>query len=483
MTEIKKLDKRKISPGTLLAVCTVLLFLPFTWSMALGFIILIAAAFTGALWKAVRMQPGAVWIYSFGILQIFSSLQADNALGVLNALGILAVGMLAALFGRFMQPDNLHKVLKTTVLFSAGMALMGIAEFLHLASAHAFSLLDCLLAVPEVCRIRTVYYNPNLYAAMIVFFLILCLYLFLEKSGFRRRLFYGSIGLLNLAALYLTGSRGAVLSLVVIVPLFLLCSRHKKLARMTLAAEGVFGGAILLHPGLIPRLTKMTSIKARLDIWEAGIHYLSRHPWVGGGPQYYQLLSSRFPVRKAAHCHNLLLDVLLNSGVIGFLMISMYLHKALKACMLPQIAKELPLYRPLIFSLAAAAAIGGLADCTINFPSTALLLLSVLSMPAYFAKEPVQDAVLQPSGYIWSAWMKKAAAALLPGTIALYAARTQSPAFFAALPYGRQHSLPVFPPAAAAIVPPDAPSYSSDNTAGLSSNAAGISTHAAESPG
>lgn len=399
MTEMinEKLIRR---PEILLAASTILLFLPFEWTMAAGAVILITAALKGKLIPAIRRQPGTVWVYSLAALQLFSALRMENTLGVLNALGTFAVAMLVGLFAKSFRPSALHLCLKTIVILSCLMAVFGIAEFAHSVSIQNLDFWQSLAEVPESCRIRTVYFNPNLYAAMIVSFLILCMYLFLENPGWKRKTFYFSAALLNLTALIMTGSRGAMLALPAAVPLFLLFSKRKSLLKLCLGAEGGLIGLIMLHPGIIPRFDQMISINSRLDIWRSALQQLKYHWLVGGGPQYYQMLSGRLPIRKAAHAHNILLDSLLNSGVIGTLLCFGYIQKLYKMGMNQRIDRDIPLYRPLMLALLAAIGIQGMVDCTINFPATGLLVLSILNVPAYLEKQTAVQPAFSLSRYM-----------------------------------------------------------------------------------
>ncbi len=388
-----KLRCRAMSIGSLdiddifIASSAILLFLPFEWTMVIASVILVCAAMKGTLAEAIRRQPAAVWLYAFAGMQLFSSLMSSNSMGVLNSLGTFAVGMLVALFCRVLNPRNFKAAMQVTAILSCFAAFAGIGEFVRLAEQNQADLLFCLKTIPEYVRIRVTYYNPNLYAAMLDFFIAISAYLFFDTDKRSSRLLWFGAAVLNLIALFLTGSRMALVPLPFILPLFLFFMHKGKWFWTVLGTEGGMLACILSHPHLIPRFGASASVDARFEIWENAIHGIRENPLFGGGPQYYAMIDTGMFSRPAPHAHNLVLDVLLNSGIIGTALLMTYLAKILKYSADSRLHKELPLFAPLMLSMLASVLIVGLADCTINFPATALLMLAVLNVPAYLHQE------------------------------------------------------------------------------------------------
>lgn len=144
----------------------------------------------------------------------------------------------------------------------------------------------------------------------------------------------------------------------------------------------------------MPRLTHMDSIYARISIWRTTLQGIIDKPLIGGGPQYYQMLSQEMGSVPAAHAHNLLLEMLLANGIVGTVLMAVYSYRIVSTTNQTRFVKERPLYRALICAVISAVLIEGLVDYTINFPATAMFFLFVISAPAVM--ETSQQKVAQP---------------------------------------------------------------------------------------
>lgn len=383
-----------------------LLFLPFEYATAILAVVVLIAACKGKLISSIARQPGAFWIYTFASLQMLSSLASGNGMGVLNSAGTFIIAMSVALICPILNPRTLKIGMQATGVLSCLAALGGFAEFSHLVSIHQMSLLDGLMQMPEFARIRLTFYNPNLYAAMAVFFLAICLYLFLDTKKAEGKLFWAGASILNLCALYLTGSRMALAPAVLFVPVYLFFKKSKKPFWISIVLLGVLGVLVLLFPHLIPRLGEMKSVDARIGIWQGAIEGISQNWLFGGGPQYYDMIWRQLMTPPAPHAHNLILDLLLNSGLVGTLVICVYASNVFKAAWDMKGNADLPYYRPLVLCLTGAVLIEGIADCTVNFPAPALVLLTVMSLPVYQSQEqsaPAFTAVSVPVRPVYTA--------------------------------------------------------------------------------
>lgn len=373
-------------PDLIAAAGSFLLFLPFEWTMVISFAVLALFALKGSLLPVLRRQPGAVWIYGFASLQLFSSLLSENYMGILNSLGTFAVAMMIGLFCQIITPKRFNLMLKTTGYLSGIAAIGGIGEFLYYVARTKADLLFCLVDIPDYVRISLTYFNPNLYSAMIVFFLIICAYLFFISHSIREKLIWTGIAFLNLIVLVMTGSRMAMASLPMIIPVFLFFRKNRKPFWRAVGFEGSLLTGVALNPWLIPRFGKMASVDARFEIWRGALEGISENWILGGGPQYYGMIYQRMFTKKAPHAHNLLLDLLLNSGIIGAGVLMVYLHQVLKMSTSRRLKSDLPMFQPFLICMVSAILIEGLADCTVNFPAPALLILAVMNTPAYLSR-------------------------------------------------------------------------------------------------
>lgn len=372
-----------------------LLFLPFEWTMAVIFLCLGVWAYQGKLIQIIHNTPHIYLLLAFGLLQVISSLFSENLIGLVNGMGTLAIVLFVAVVLSKLTPITFEKMLKQTGKLSLFAALAGMVEFVLLAKRNELTLAYSLLEMPPQSRIALTYFNPNLYATMLIFFIIVVTYFFFKEDNRHKKLGWAMIFVMNLIALFMTGCRSAFVDLLVIFPIFFMIQNKKKLLAFTIGSEAVGLGTLLLHPELIPRLTHMDSIYARMSIWRATLQGIVQKPLIGGGPQYYQMLSAEMGSVPAAHAHNLLLESLLANGIIGTVLMVYYGYRIVSATNQSRFVKEQPLYRALICAVLSTVLIEGLVDYTINFPATAMFFLFVISAPAVMETSQ-QNAVVKP---------------------------------------------------------------------------------------
>ena len=180
------------------------------------------------------------------------------------------------------------------------------------------------------------------------------LWLFLEKKSAGWRSFYGVVVLLNLIIMYETQTRGAAVAFVLgvfVLFLFFVFARKKDLAQLPFNnpqrfkkyALAVFA-AIFLLGGLIwfgrdlsfvknnPTLYRVTHIsiteataQTRLLAWKMSWQGFKERPIFGWGPENYYVVFNKYynphlyPVESwFDRAHNAYLDILVNTGIIGF---------------------------------------------------------------------------------------------------------------------------------------------------------------------
>ena len=105
--------------------------------------------------------------------------------------------------------------------------------------------------------------------------------------------------------LYLTGCRTAFVPLALVVPVFFICYGERKwiLLSIGLILAGII--AVSLIPDLIPRLSDISTLESRFDIWYGAFQGIAMYPLFGNGPQTYGRLYPIYDWHKAPHAHNI----------------------------------------------------------------------------------------------------------------------------------------------------------------------------------
>jgi tetratricopeptide (TPR) repeat protein len=187
--------------------------------------------------------------------------------------------------------------------------------------------------------------NGNIYAAWLAILAGLCLSLGAEglRSGLRLLGLTGYV--LAAFALLLTGSRGGMLTLLVSTTLALALlwrggslrwTRSDSLRRrpflaafsLVLAAATflIAQSAWAIDVGY--RLTRITTIRERLNYWSVAVEVWMRNPLAGGGPGSFELFYPRFKpptARESRFAHSWFFHCLAELGIVGLVLLCVFL--------------------------------------------------------------------------------------------------------------------------------------------------------------
>ena len=166
------------------------------------------------------------------------------------------------------------------------------------------------------------------------------------------RCFWGGTALINIWVLILTGTRGALLGLILglgfSAVLFVFLARRRAVRLAAIGLTGTLGGAAILiasmfltpdilpfnippHSAFAPRTSevlpgeKFLSIRGRLALWEAGVKGFVDEPFLGWGPENYIVVFGRYAsglgssIKISDAAHGEMFEVLTTAGLFGLL--------------------------------------------------------------------------------------------------------------------------------------------------------------------
>lgn len=170
--------------------------------------------------------------------------------------------------------------------------------------------------------------NPNFYGFMCELIAIACIWAILQ--GMRPRwLFWAAIPV-NLLGIYLSGCRSAWLPVGAALLLLFLFAGRKRSFIFGACIGAVVIAAIFLFPVLIPRAANFDHSRyLREIIWAEAWKIFTAHPVVGGGFLAYQFFSIDAGEAFRVHAHNLLLDMMVNFGIVGMALLCAYCFAAI----------------------------------------------------------------------------------------------------------------------------------------------------------
>jgi len=266
-----------------------------------------------------------------------------------------------------MDEEGRGKTISVVGLVSSLIALLGILEYIFVKTG----------------RITSTFVNPNPFGTY-----LLILFLFYWGYSLReKKLFLNIISVVFLVALFLTGSRGAYLSLVVALPFIFIGFTKNEVKKNLGKTVLIFSGSLALtwliiyiapivqeslglDVNLLDSLLRSGSLEnsstGRFEFWKAAIRVFVERPLTGfglgtffqsyfigyGGNQWY----SRF-------AHNHYLQILAELGIVGLILFMAFIFSSLFAFWRIYRSKDHPPY----FIGIAAAFIGFLAHIFIEF--------------------------------------------------------------------------------------------------------------------
>ena len=231
-------------------------------------------------------------------------------------------------------------------------------------------------------------FNANYYGALIVMAAILAMVNLLDGDFTVKnhlwyrptKIFYAVVLVINCAALLLSESRSSLLAFMACVLIYLYMSGRYVLC----SVFAVLGGGMWLLGWFYPDVFSWTNslsfiFTERMKIWECAFgSYLGsvRSILIGRGPMTYDMVWESEGLFDANHAHNLVIDSLINVGIIGTLIYGIIIAAIIRTAHNARRRGNTFVYL-LIMTFVAEVFVQGFADVTIMWHQSAALFLAV----------------------------------------------------------------------------------------------------------
>ena len=356
------LDERMIT------VCVVSLFLPYQMVAVPG----LFTVFRALLDKDVRHKMSDVSFseYVYGSILIFTL----PAIAFRNWFGLMG-GVVLWLMLVFM----LYLFTVMTVRFYNNLIdLMLILSMF----AMAFGVADKFVLHWFIFEGRTssVFFNANYYGYMLELFVIMALYRFENRhsTGYLIILFA------NLGSILLCDCRTAWVALAVALTFYAV--HYKRDVKWVMVIMLVTILSIIVVLGVPMFSGRMESevldkdVNKRYQIWLTAYEWIGKQPLFGYGMNSFREICVRTQAKRIRwHSHNLVLNVLLDFGVIGLAYFSCMAGKIVSVLNKPQYCVSYGMIRKLIMVATLATLIHGVTDVPVLGVQTALALIFIIS--------------------------------------------------------------------------------------------------------
>jgi O-antigen ligase len=271
---------------------------------------------------AFTAMPTAGWAYlAWAIVSLGWAI--DTGVASAQLFTVIQLFIVAVLVADFViqQPGIVRPVLWTYSLSAAATALIGFQSYL-VTDARSAALED---------------QNPAQYAAVLLPALVFGVH---EALNGNRRLLGGAIALATILGVVISGTRGAWLAVVLVVPFFIF--PRVPLRRRIMAVMGAVAVGILLLqlPGVADfsteRLTTALSTggAGRTDIWTVAATIYASHPILGVGWANFPVAYTGDVVRASgigfytysgAASHNIVIGTVVELGLVGLGLLALFL--------------------------------------------------------------------------------------------------------------------------------------------------------------
>lgn len=312
---------------------------------------------------------GVLWLMLVFMLYLFSVMKVRFYNNLIDLMLILSlVAMAVAIFSRILYSSSGIAIYH--FMFDANGAL------LHTAP-HDFK--GLLSFVSDSSRTASVFWNPNYYGYMLEIFVIFALYRF-EK---RHSPWYLVILFANLGSILLCDCRTAWAALGAALLFYVVhYKRNVKWVVVTMLITVVVVISILLIPMFSGRLATNIinyDVDKRSKIWGDAIHWILRRPVFGYGMDGYREICILTKSKIRWHSHNIILNVMLDFGVVGLAYFSCMIGRIISVLNKPQYCVIYSQIRSMIMIAGLATMIHGVTDVPVLGVQTALMLIFVVS--------------------------------------------------------------------------------------------------------
>lgn len=271
--------------------------------------------------------PLNTWVIVFVLVYLFSGIIS------LDMMSSIKIAMLVISFMMFYfvivnsvtTKKQLKVMLNIFVIVGALVSLFGIYQYLFAGSFASSSFVDKEMFEDIKTRVNGTFDNPNVLGEYLLFVIPVVASLFFAEKGWMKKIFYMGIGGVSVICLALTYSRGCYLGILLALAVFLLLINLKWIIAFVL---GIIVSPAFLPQSIINRFSSIgnmadSSTSYRVSIWKGAIDMIKDY-WYRPIGQGTTAFNSIYPLYSysgvgAQHSHNLFLQLLIETGIIGII--------------------------------------------------------------------------------------------------------------------------------------------------------------------
>ena len=167
----------------MILLATAFLFLPYQIASVAVACVLIQALCRHKLVDAIKNQTGAIFFYSFIVLEFIVSIFHSNWTGFGNTWLFVLIGLYGAYYRRCITKSIFEKMCDLIIILSVFAAIYGLYQFNQISLANGRTFLEFHIFNSPKRRITSTFMNANIYAMVIDFVCVMCMYRFVKNEN------------------------------------------------------------------------------------------------------------------------------------------------------------------------------------------------------------------------------------------------------------------------------------------------------------
>ncbi len=253
--------------------------------------------------KQLFVHPGSKFLPVFSAAAFLMAAVVENWLGALCAAGFFLILLIMLWVRSVMRRGVFERALSYCAAVSCIMAPLAVLELKFFP--------------PADMRIKLWFFNSNYMAFMSLIAFAICVYKLLHGKG---HLWTYAVGIVcNLVTMYICGSIFIWVDVFVVTALLLVLFKKWPSVAILFGILAAVFIALEFMPELLPRYSVAgVATDQRFSIWRAAIQEIKKSPFIGKGFLGFNHIHGEYPdAYPAPHTHNILLEVLLDFGLVG----------------------------------------------------------------------------------------------------------------------------------------------------------------------
>lgn len=314
----------------------------------------------------------------FATYSLIISLFFHNVAGVAMSLFYFIAILYLSYYHEHAPPDLFDQIINVCMILSLSIFAYTLLEYFNIVPEWDYSFIHPDLNSNHSNRVEATFFNPNYYAMVLEFLIIMGLYKIATSNTPWHQSFYLFIVIANCLAVIFTGNRTAPVVVALAVFVFFYVIAFKRTA-IFIALIIMTVMIIFILSGYYPRLEDLSwAINDRIDIWHTAWEGIKENFIFGRGPYTYTLVYDDYGGKFTYHAHNIYLDTLLNYGIVGGFILCLpiirYCRWLFSMHQYPQMKEKAALYS----SFVCIFLVHGLTDMSIYWFQTMAIFMPIM---------------------------------------------------------------------------------------------------------